>query len=54
MANKQITYTGLTLLELVTTVCIAGILMVIATPSFMKMNADNRTSTIANQLDTAF
>ena len=50
MPNKPITSSGLTLLELVTTVCIAGILMSIAAPSFMKVITDNRFSSIANQL----
>ena len=53
MTNKPILNTGLTLLELVTVVCIAGILMAIATPSFMKVIADNRFSTHANRLVTA-
>jgi type IV fimbrial biogenesis protein FimT len=53
MPNKPITSSGLTLLELVTIVCIAGILMAIATPNFMQVITDNRFSTIANQLVTA-
>jgi Tfp pilus assembly protein FimT len=53
MANMSIKNTGQTLLELMTTVCNTGIPMAIATPSFMKMIADNRTGAIANQLFTA-
>ncbi len=53
MPNKPATSSGLTLLELVTIVCIVGILMAIATPNFMQVITDNRFSTIANRLVTA-
>jgi type IV fimbrial biogenesis protein FimT len=53
MTNKPLANIGLTLLELVTTVCIAGILMAIATPSFVNVISDNRFSTHANRLVTA-
>lgn len=44
---------GLTLPEVVTTVCISGILAGIAIPNFMNLITNNRTATIANQLVTA-
>jgi type IV fimbrial biogenesis protein FimT len=53
MQYKPITSLGLTLPELVITVCISGILAGIAIPSFMNVITENRTTTITNQLITA-
>jgi type IV fimbrial biogenesis protein FimT len=53
MPNKPITSPGLTLPELVITVCISGILVSVAIPSFMNVITNNRTAAIANQLITA-
>jgi type IV fimbrial biogenesis protein FimT len=43
-------HSGRTLPELMTTVCMAGILSAIALPGFMNLLADNRMSTVANDL----
>lgn len=53
MVNKPVTSLGLTLVELVATVCIAGILAAVAIPSFMNVIRDNRTTSVANQLVAA-
>jgi type IV fimbrial biogenesis protein FimT len=53
MPNKPITSLGLTLPEVVTTVCISGILVSVAIPSFMKVITNSRTTSIVNQLVTA-
>jgi type IV fimbrial biogenesis protein FimT len=53
MPYKPITSLGLTLPELVMTVCISVILAGIAIPSFIDVITNNRTATIANQLITA-
>ncbi len=52
MTNKPITSLGVTLPELMTTVCIASILAFVAVPSFMDMITNNRTTAITNQLVT--
>jgi type IV fimbrial biogenesis protein FimT len=53
MQNMQMPSQGLTLPELMATICIAGILMTVAVPSFMGVITNNRTVSIANQLVTA-
>ena len=53
MVNKPVTSLGLTLVELVATVCIAGVLAGVAIPGFMNVIRDNRTTSVANQLVTA-
>ena len=53
MVNKPITSLGLTLVELVATVCIAGVLAAVAIPNFMNVITNNRTTSVANQLVAA-
>jgi type IV fimbrial biogenesis protein FimT len=53
MRIKPMTSLGVTLAELATTVCISGILVSVAIPSFMDVITNNRTVSIANQLITA-
>lgn len=50
MCNKPNSCFGRTLPELMTTVCIAGILLAIAMPSFMNLIIENRMTTVANDL----
>lgn len=52
MHNNPLPSQGFTLPELVTTVCIAAILMAVAIPSFRNVITNNRTISIANQLVT--
>ena len=51
--HKPLISLGVTLPELMITVCISGILAGIAIPSFIDVIKNNRTTTIANQLVTA-
>jgi len=53
MYNKPIPTLGMTLLELLTTVCIIGVVLSFAVPSFTDIIRENRMSTIANQLVAA-
>jgi type IV fimbrial biogenesis protein FimT len=53
MNSTQIPNQGVTLPELMATICIAGILMAVAIPSFTDAINNNRTTSIANQLVTA-
>lgn len=53
MNNKPIMSLGVTLPELMTTVCIASVLIFVAVPNFMDMITSNRATSIANQLVTA-
>ncbi|MEQ1544214.1 GspH/FimT family protein [Methyloglobulus sp.] len=50
MPNKPITSLGLTLPEVVTTVCISGILATVAIPNFMNAISNNRSTSISNQV----
>jgi type IV fimbrial biogenesis protein FimT len=52
MTNKPTMSLGVTLPELMTTVCITSILAFVAVPSFMELIMSNRTTAIANQLVT--
>lgn len=54
MYKAQISSQGLTLPELMATICIAGILMTIAIPSFKEVITNNRTISITNQVVSAF
>jgi type IV fimbrial biogenesis protein FimT len=53
MHNKPISSVGITLPELVTTVCISGVLAAVAIPSFINVIISNRTTSIANHLVAA-
>jgi type IV fimbrial biogenesis protein FimT len=53
MPNKPITSLGVTLPELMTTVCVSGFLAAVAVPGFKDIITSNRTTSIANQLVTA-
>ncbi|CAG7857583.1 hypothetical protein MCAMS1_02461 [biofilm metagenome] len=53
MKNAQMRSQGVTLLELMATLSIAGTLLAIAIPSFMDVITNNRTTSIANQLVNA-
>jgi type IV fimbrial biogenesis protein FimT len=53
MCRKPNTCFGRTLPELMTTVCVTGILSAIALPSLMNVIADNRMATFTNELVTA-
>lgn len=53
MHNKPITNLGVTLPELMTTVCISGILASVAVPGFKNVITESRTASIANQLVAA-
>ncbi|MBM4208132.1 MAG: prepilin-type N-terminal cleavage/methylation domain-containing protein [Gammaproteobacteria bacterium] len=53
MHSAQIPSQGMTLPELMATICIAGILMAIAIPSFMDVITSNRTIAITNRLTAA-
>ena len=53
MYNSPEVSTGYTLLELMVTVTIAGILMGVAVPSFTSIISSNRLTTYANELVTA-
>jgi type IV fimbrial biogenesis protein FimT len=53
MFYKQILNKGLTLPELMATLCISVILAALAIPNFMNVMRSNRSTTIANQLVSA-
>jgi type IV fimbrial biogenesis protein FimT len=53
MYYKPITTSGITLLELLMTVCIIGVVLGFAVPSFTEFIRENRMATIANQLVSA-
>jgi type IV fimbrial biogenesis protein FimT len=53
MTNKKRTAQGLTLIELVITIAVAGILLGLAVPSFSEMIEQNRMASLANQMITA-
>jgi type IV fimbrial biogenesis protein FimT len=52
MFSKPTTNLGLTLPELLSTVCVSGVLMALAIPSFKDVITNNRSVSIANQLVT--
>jgi len=53
MSNKQIRNLGVTLIELIITISIAGILVSIAIPSFSSIIRSTRLTTYANELVTS-
>jgi type IV fimbrial biogenesis protein FimT len=53
MYNKPNTSLAVTLPELMTTVCVSGVLAAVAVPNFVSMITENQTTNIANQLVTA-
>ncbi|OAI21157.1 pilus assembly protein FimT [Methylomonas lenta] len=54
MRNKNVKSLGFTLIELMVTISIAGILLAIAVPSFTSVITSNRLTTFANDLVTTF
>lgn len=53
MTSMPITSFGVTLPELLTTVCISGVLTAVAVPGFKEIIIDNQKTSISNQLVTA-